>query len=196
MVATLPRLPQRIAEIHLRAAVGGEILHQQRAAVVVQVALDLRVAPESFRLLANVLHRQREPVRDPSRIGNAGSLAARDYVERLVTDVAFDRCHGEIEQALAQARVGDDLAHVRVDRARPAGREDEGLVRVEQHRLHFQQHFRGLLREELLFDGGGRERLGHGRRPVGWLAVSVEHAPGARNRKVWPCGWRTSQAVQ
>jgi tryptophan 2,3-dioxygenase len=82
------RVAQRLAEVDLGAAVGGQVLDQQGARALADVALDLRVAAEALRLLAHVLHRQAEPVGDPRRVGNAGGLAARHHVELLEAGVA------------------------------------------------------------------------------------------------------------
>ena len=156
VVAGLPRLAQSLAETHLAAPVGGEIFDQQRASALVNVALDARVAAETFRLLADILHRQHQPVGEPGRVGDASRLAAGDDVEPLIADLALDRRHREVDEPRAQARIGDDLAHVGIDRTGPARGEDERLFRVEQNGLHFDQHFRGLPRDDLLF---GRRRF-------------------------------------
>src|SRR5689334_3841447 len=51
-------LADRLNEIELAAAVGSEVLHQQAAAARLHLALDLGVTAETFRLLADVEHRQ------------------------------------------------------------------------------------------------------------------------------------------
>src|SRR5437879_1311154 len=114
------RLAQRLAEIDLRAPVGSEVLDQQRASALADVALDLRVAAETLRFLPHVLHRQRETLGDPRRIGNACRLAASDHVELLETDVARERRGSEVNQLTADARIEDELAAVDIHRARPA----------------------------------------------------------------------------
>src|SRR5258708_19277685 len=80
------RLAQRLAEIDLRAPVGGKVLDQQRARALADVALDLRVAAETLWLLPHVLHPQRESLGYPPRIATAFRLAAGDHVELLETD--------------------------------------------------------------------------------------------------------------
>src|SRR6185369_11109120 len=82
---------QRLAEIDLRAAVGREVFDEERARALADVALDLRVASESLRLLAHVLHRQAEPVGDPRRVRNPGGLAAGHDVELLEACVPGER---------------------------------------------------------------------------------------------------------
>ena len=141
---------QRIAEIDLAGAVGREVFDQQGAGAGRELALDLRIAAEALRLLADVLHRQHQPVGDPGREGNARCLAAGDAIERLVADIAGDHLRGEVHQSVAQPRVGDDLAAVDIDRARPAGREDERLLGIEVDRLDLQHHTGGLLGDRLL----------------------------------------------
>jgi len=76
-----------------------------------------------------------EAVGDPRRVGNARGLAAGDDVELLEAGVARQGRGGEVHQLRADARIEDQLAAVDVDGARPAGREDEGLVLGEQHRF-------------------------------------------------------------
>jgi hypothetical protein len=132
---------------------GGEVLHQQRARALADVALDLRVAAEALRLLPHVLHRQAEAVGDPRRVRDAGGLAAGDHVELLEARVARERGDGEVDQLAADARVEDQLAAIDVHRARPAGGEDERLVREKQHSLHLQQHLRGRLGDECAVGG-------------------------------------------
>src|SRR5258708_3618263 len=144
---------QRLAEIYLGAPVGGEILDQQRARPFADVALDLRIAAEALGLLPHVLHRQAEALGDPGGVGNAGGLAAGDDVELLETDVAHQRRLGEVDELPAHAGIEDQLAAVDVHRARPARGEAEGLVFVEQHRLHFEQHLGGGLGDERLVCG-------------------------------------------
>ena len=121
-------LAQRLAEIDLAAAVGGHVLDQEHALPVVQMAFDLRVAPEALRLLAHILHRQHQPVGHPGGERNAGRLAAGDRVELLEADLAHERRRAEIDQRPPHARKRNQPAAVGVDRARPAGGEDERLV--------------------------------------------------------------------
>ncbi len=92
------------AEIDLAAAVGGHVLDQQHAIAGFDVALDLRVAAETFRLLAHILHRQHQPVRHPGGKWNAGRLAAGDRIELLEADIAFDRFGAEVDQRPPHAR--------------------------------------------------------------------------------------------
>ena len=55
--ADAARIAQRLAEVDLGPAIGGEVLDEQRARPVAQVALDLGVAAEALGLLADVDHR-------------------------------------------------------------------------------------------------------------------------------------------
>ncbi len=68
----------RLGELDLAAAVGGQVLDQEHARALLQRALDLGVAAEALRLLAHIEHGQRQPVGQPGGEGNAGRLAARD----------------------------------------------------------------------------------------------------------------------
>ncbi len=88
VVALLPGLAQGVAEIHLAASVGCEIFDEKRAFAVVNIALDLGVAAEAFRLLSDILHREHEPVREPSGIGNPSRLAAGDHLKTFIADFA------------------------------------------------------------------------------------------------------------
>src|SRR5262249_42197430 len=126
----------------------GEVLHQQRARALLDVALDLRAAAEAFRLLAHVLHGQREAIGDPGRIRNPGRLAACDRVELLETHVAHDGGGRELADGRAHSRVRDELADVDVDRTRPARGEDKGLVLREMHRLYLEHHLRRRVGDE------------------------------------------------
>src|SRR2546430_11396776 len=134
------RIAQRLAEINLGAAVGGEVLDQQRARAFADVALDLRVAAEALGLLPHVLHRQRKALGDPGGIRDASRLAAGDDVELLEAYVARQGGGGEVNQLAANAWIEDELAAVDVDRARPAGGKNEGLIFEEQYRLDLEQH--------------------------------------------------------
>src|SRR4051794_27153633 len=70
-------------EIDLALAVGGEVLDQQDTLAVVELSFDLRAAPESLRLFADVLHRQIEPVGDPGRERDSRGFAARDRIDHI-----------------------------------------------------------------------------------------------------------------
>src|SRR5262245_66172116 len=65
-------LAKRIAEIHLAAAVAGHVLDQQHPLPLNEMTLDLRVASEPLGLLADIEHRESEPVRHPGGKRNAG----------------------------------------------------------------------------------------------------------------------------
>ena len=97
-------LTQRLDEVYLALAVGGEIFHQQHALARHQQALDLRAASESFWLLAHILHRQMHAVGHPGRKWNTGGLAARHCVDLVAADVAFDGVNREIHQGRAHVR--------------------------------------------------------------------------------------------
>jgi len=84
--------------------------------------------------------KQAEAIGDPRGVGNPRGFSARDHVELLESGVAGERGGGEVNQLAADAWIKDELAAVDVDRACPAGGEDERLVLGKQHRLHFQQH--------------------------------------------------------
>jgi hypothetical protein len=64
-------------------------------------------------------------------------------VELLEACVPGERRDREFAELAADSRIEDQLAAIDVDRARPARREDEGLVGGEQHRLDFEQHAGG-----------------------------------------------------
>src|SRR5438034_3933230 len=134
------RIAQRLAEINLGAAVGGEVLDQQRARAFADVALDLRVAAEALGFLPHVLHWQRKALGDPGGIRDAGRLAAGDDVELLEAHVVRQGGGGEVNQLAANAWIEDELAAVDVDRARPAGGKNERLVFEKQYRLDLEQH--------------------------------------------------------
>ncbi|CAD9227132.1 hypothetical protein BCEN4_630017 [Burkholderia cenocepacia] len=140
---------QRVDEVDLAAAVGGQVFHQQHARAFFQMAFDLRVAAETLRLFTHVLHRHHHPVRDPGRERDAGRLAARHRVDLLEADVARDRRFRHFHQRTAHARIRDQLAAVDIDGACPAGREDERFFGIEVHRLHFEQDFGGRIRDRL-----------------------------------------------
>jgi hypothetical protein len=97
-------LAQRVAEVDLAAAVGREVFHQEHALTRLEMAFDLGVAAETFRLLADVLHRQHQPVGHPRCERNARGLAADDGVELLKADVAQHRRSAEVDQGLAHPR--------------------------------------------------------------------------------------------
>ena len=90
---------------------------------------------------------------DPATKTGMNALAAKVGARVLTLDPAG---HGELMDAAGQApaafatiaRNGDDLAAIRIDRARPAGGEDEGLGVREQDRLHFEEHFGGDLGDQ------------------------------------------------
>src|SRR5579872_1602023 len=82
-------LAQRLAEIDLAAPVGGHVFDQQHAVTLLEMALDLRVAAKTLRLLAHILHRQHQPIRHPGGKRDAGGFAAGDAVELLEADVAL-----------------------------------------------------------------------------------------------------------
>src|SRR5581483_3241740 len=86
----------RLDEIDLAAAVGGQVLDQQHALAGIELALDLRIAAEAFGLLAHVLHRQMHAVGDPGGERNAGGFTARHRVDLAAADVAVDGGDGEI----------------------------------------------------------------------------------------------------
>src|SRR5947207_3596095 len=129
------RLAQRAYEIDLRAAVGREVFHQERAGAFADIAFDLCIAAEALGLLAYILHRQPQAIGDPGRVGDAGRLATGHDVELFEPHVAGARGRGEVDQLAADAWIRDELADVDVDRDRPAGGEDEGLFVENQHGL-------------------------------------------------------------
>src|SRR3569832_855092 len=90
------RLPQGVAEIDLAASVGREILYEERAPTFQEFAFDLRVAAKALRLFADVLHRQHELVSNPCRKWDARCLAARNVIDRLVTNLRENDGCGEL----------------------------------------------------------------------------------------------------
>src|SRR6516225_973837 len=76
-------LAQRLAEIHLAATVSGHVLDQEHAIAGLDMALDLRIAANSFRLLAPILHRQPQALRAQPGARNSGRLDAGDPDELL-----------------------------------------------------------------------------------------------------------------
>ena len=165
VVDLLAGLAQRLAERDLGAAVGGEVLDQDGAMAFRHRALDPGVAAKPFGLLADVEHRQHQPVGDPGRERDAGGLAARDRVEALIADLPQDGGGGVVHQLPAQARIGDQLAAVGVDRARPAGREDEGLFRAHMDRPDLEHHARDATADRVPGGQGGGGGLKHGGSP-------------------------------
>ena len=111
--------------------------------------------PKPFGFLAHILHRQIEPVGDPGGERNAGGLAARHRVDLAAADVAGDGVDGEIHQRRAHVGKRDQPARVVIDRARPAGREDERLVGHEAHRAGVEIHARGQLGDGLFVEEMG-----------------------------------------
>src|ERR1043165_9081019 len=71
----------RADEVELRGALAREILDQQHARPLRHLALDLGVAAEALRLLADIEHRQGHALGDPGGEGDAGGLAAGDRGE-------------------------------------------------------------------------------------------------------------------
>src|SRR5260221_7612630 len=106
------RVAQRLAKIDLRAAVGGEVLDQQRARALANVALNLCIAAETLGLLAHVLHGQAEAVGDPRGIGKSRRLAAGDAVELPENHNARDRVSGEEKQLGEDGWIKDELVAV------------------------------------------------------------------------------------
>ena len=133
---------QRLGEPELRAAVGGQILDQQHPRALGQRPLDLRVAAEALGLLADVEHRQAEPLGDPGGEGDARGLAAGDRVELREAGVAQQLGAGEVHQRRPHRRIGDQLAAVDVDRRGEPGGELVGLVAAEVHGPDLEQHAR------------------------------------------------------
>src|ERR1700722_17988367 len=113
-------LPQSFAEVDLAAAVSRHVLDQKQAVAGLDVALDLRVAAQTFRFLAYILHRQHQPIRHPGGEWNASGLAAGDGVELLEADVAQDRRHAKINQRTAHARKRNKAPAIGINRTRPA----------------------------------------------------------------------------
>ncbi len=143
---------QRVDEVDLAAAVGGQVFHQQHALAFGQQTFDLRVTAETLRLLAHVLHRHHQAVGQPCRERDAGGFATGHRVDLLIADVAQDGGFSHFHQATAHARIRDQLAAVDINRARPAGRENVRFVRVEVHCLHFQQHLGGGVGDRLAIE--------------------------------------------
>jgi hypothetical protein len=85
-----------------------------------QVALDLRHATEALGLLAHVDHRLLGQRRQEGGERDAGGLAARHHVDLVPADVAIDRLERMAHDLGARLGIGDQLAAVDVDRARPA----------------------------------------------------------------------------
>src|SRR5574338_1357948 len=127
MVADAARLAQRVDEIDLALAVGGEIFHQQHALAGEQLAFDLRAAAEAFGLLAHILHRQMQPVGDPGGEGNARSLATGDGIDLAAPDVALDDVDRKTHERGTNVGKRHQPARVVVNRARPAARKNERL---------------------------------------------------------------------
>ena len=178
-----PRVAQRLAEVDLGAAVGGEVLHQQRARPLQQMPLDLGIAPEPLRFLAHVLHRQHQRIGDPGRERDAGGLAAGDGVDALEADLLDDFRRGKTHQRAAHARIGNQLAAIDVDRARPAGGENERLVLAEMHGLHLEQGFGGHLGDQIAVLQ--RDAFDHGLAPKRWWIV--RQAVGSQGTPVCHC---------
>jgi hypothetical protein len=98
-------------------------------------------------------------IRHPGREGNAGSLTAGDRIELLESDVALDRRHPEVDERAPHARKRDQPPAIGVDRARPAGREDERLVGHEADRLHLDEHLRRQFGDHVLVGKAGHYGL-------------------------------------
>ncbi|SIT48797.1 hypothetical protein BN2475_1140009 [Paraburkholderia ribeironis] len=143
---------QRVDEVDLAAAVGGQVFDQQHALTFGQQTFDLRVTAETLGLLAHVLHRHHQAVGQPCRERNASGFATGHGVDLLVADVAQDGGLGHFHQTTAHARIRDQLAAVDINGARPAGRENVRFLRVEVHCLHFQQHFGGRVGDRLAIE--------------------------------------------
>jgi hypothetical protein len=143
---------QRVNEVDLAAAVGGQVLDEQDARAFFQLPLDLRIAAEALRLFAHVLHRHHHAVGDPRGEGNAGRFTAGHGVDLLVADIAQDRRFGHFHECAAHARVGNQLAAVDVHGAGPPRGEDERLFGVEMHGLHFEQNLGGRIGDRLAIE--------------------------------------------
>ena len=116
------------------AARCGQVLDDQHPRALRQFALDLRVAAMTLGLLAHIDHRQAEPLGQKGGKGNAC-----DAIELLETCLGQDGRRSKIHHGGADARIGDELSAIDVDRAHHAGRELVGLGGVEMHRLDFQK---------------------------------------------------------
>ncbi|MNT48412.1 hypothetical protein D3C72_1851930 [compost metagenome] len=81
------------------------------------MAFDLGVAAMAFRLLAAIDHRQAKALGKEGGKGNAGRFTARHTVELLDTGLAHDSRRRKIHCRRADAREGDELAHIDVNRA-------------------------------------------------------------------------------
>src|SRR3546814_6838228 len=68
-------------EIELAAAIRGEVVHQQHAQALDRPALDLGVATEAERALADVAQRQPCRLGEPGRERNSGRPGASDGIE-------------------------------------------------------------------------------------------------------------------
>ena len=130
---------QRLAELDLGGAVGGEVFHQQGALAFRHVALDQRVAAESLRLFAHIGHRGHHPVGDPGGEGNARGLAAGHHLDVFVADVPADLLHAELADLGASAGKIDDAPAVDIDRRLPARSKGIGFLGTAVDGLDFQQ---------------------------------------------------------
>ena len=133
---------QRLSEADLRAAVGGQVFHQQRALAFRHVALDQRRAAEALGFLAHIGHRRGHAVGDPGGERNARGLAAGHHLDALEADVAVDLLHRQVADLGARAGEIDDPPAVDVDRRLPARGEGVRLVGAEVDRLDLQQDAR------------------------------------------------------
>ena len=172
MGACRARFPQRLHEIELGAAVGRQILHQDRPLALFEIALDPGVAAKALGLLADVAHGQRELVGDPGGKGNAGGLAAGDHIERLNADPLFDQYAREVHQDLPCGGKSDQPPAIHIDRARLAAGEGKRLIGSNENGFRLKQNSSGNLgraRGENWVGAWRRGRiLGHG-----WPFVAI-----------------------
>ena len=137
-------LLQRLDEDQLAAAVGGEVLDQQHALAGLEVALDLGHAAEALGLLAHVDHRLLGQRRQEGGERDAGGLAARHHVDLVPADLAIDRLQRMAHDLGARLGIGDQLAAVDVDRARPPRGEDVRVLGPAMDGLDVEQQARGV----------------------------------------------------
>src|SRR3546814_11829457 len=116
-------------EIELAAAIRGEVVHQQHAQALDRPALDLGVAAEAERALADVAQRQPCRLGEPGRERNSGRLGASDGIETAFRKAGPYMANGQIDDGAAQFRLAEQPAAIDLDRARPAGGQREANVR-------------------------------------------------------------------